>query len=273
MRTCDQGAVSDQWSLNRSNFEGCWQGKGSWFERNGDEPMDLLQPSRLIDPTRYEITFSDPETGLWDGSGLFFAPRGQARYSISRSTCNAGGGCWQFDGTGGQSSRRLDVQQPRFGHEINLFQGRSRSMLVLIWIRSGEQWLLQVVGAVGFRCQASSFQEPERPPCRSLPELLEPLRGWSGSVQRLIPLAGVDSQPSGSEQVRFVPEELLINPCSAVMPDGLVFSVPERMTSGPFRLEVGCLLSPDLFQQISILFDESGELTCWERKKFTSDRR
>ena len=132
---------------------------------------------------------------------------------------------------------------------------------------------MQVVGAVGFRCQASSFQEPERPPCRSLPELLEPLRGWSGSVQRLIPLAGVDSQPSGSEQVRFVPEELLINPCSAVMPDGLVFSVPERMTSGPFRLEVGCLLSPDLFQQISILFDESGELTCWERKKFTPHRR
>jgi hypothetical protein len=32
-------------------------------------------------------------------------------------------------------------------------------------------------------------------------------------------------------------------------------------------------LSPDLFQQISILFDESGELTCWERKKFTPHRR
>ena len=261
----------DQWSLNRSNFEGCWQGKGSWFERSGDEPIDLLQPSRLIDPTRYEITFSDPETGLWDGSGLFFAPGGTAVYSISRSTYNAGGGCWQFDGAGGQSSRRLDGEQARFGHEINLFQGRSRSMLVLIWMRSREQWLLQVVGAVAFRCQDSPFQEPERPTCGTLADRLEPVRGWRGSLQRLIPMKGVGNQPSAPEQVQFAPEQLLINSCSAVMPDGLVFSVPESLPTGAFRLEVGCLLGPALFQQLSLLFDAKGELTCWERRRFIRD--
>ena len=125
--------MTDQWILNRRNFEGCWQGVGRWFERLGEQPIDWTVPTRVIDPTRYLISFSDPDTGLWDGSGLFFAPGGTAQYPISRSTYNGGGGCWQFEGAGGQSSRRLDPDQPRFGHEINLFHGRSRTMLVLIW--------------------------------------------------------------------------------------------------------------------------------------------
>ena len=33
----------------------------------------------------------------------------------------------------GKSSLVLDSRQPRFGHEVNLFRGRSRSMLVLLY--------------------------------------------------------------------------------------------------------------------------------------------
>ena len=267
----DQGEVVDQWILNRTNFRGCWQGKGFWFERSDDQPINLQCPSRLIDPTRYRISFSDPDTGQWDGSGLFFAPGGKALYSICRSSYNEGGGCWQFSGAGGQSSRRLDPHQSRFGHEINLFHGRSRSMLVLIWMRSGQEWVLQVVGAVGFRCLESPVQEPERPTCGTVEAMLEPLRGWSGSVEHLIPMAGAGHQPSAPERVAFKPEEVLVNSCCATMPDGLMFSVPERFSTGKLRLEVGCRLAPDLFQQLSILFDETGQLTSWERRRFTSD--
>lgn len=263
--------MTDQWILNRRNFEGCWQGVGRWFERLGEQPIDWTVPTRVIDPTRYLISFSDPDTGLWDGSGLFFAPGGTAQYPISRSTYNRGGGCWQFEGAGGQSSRRLDPDQPRFGHEINLFHGRSRTMLVLIWTRSADQWVLQVAGAVGFRCQTAAVQEPERPTGGTAEAMLEPLRGWHGRVQRLMPAVGVEVQPTTQQELRFDPKQLLIHPCSVAMPDGLVFSVPEQLPGTAFRLEVGGLLGPQLFQQVSILFDASGELSAWERRMFHPD--
>ena len=126
--------MTDQWMLNRSNFAGRWQGPGIWFGRDGSDRLDLTSPQRVIDPTTYVIRFSDADHGVWDGSGLAFAPGGQATYDISRSSYNAGGGCWQFEGAGGQSSLRLDLARGRFGHEINLFRGRSRSMLSLIHI-------------------------------------------------------------------------------------------------------------------------------------------
>ena len=153
--------MTDQWTLNRCNFAGHWQGCGSWFERDGSGRLDLQHPTRRIDPTTYAISFSDDDHGVWDGSGLAFAPGGQATYPISRATYNAGGGCWQFPGAGGQSSRGLDAERPRFGHEINLFCGRSRSMLVLLWEPLDGCWRLQRVGAVGFRCLNSPDPESD----------------------------------------------------------------------------------------------------------------
>ena len=97
--------MTDQWTLNRRNFAGHWQGCGHWFEREGSGRLDLHCPSRRIDPTTYAFSFSDDVHGVWDGSGLAFAPGGKATYPISRATYNAGGGCWQFPGAGGQSSR------------------------------------------------------------------------------------------------------------------------------------------------------------------------
>lgn len=264
--------MTDQWTLNRLNFEGCWQGRASWFGRDTDGALDLRSPMQVIDPTTYEISFSDPNTGVWDGSGLFFASGGAARFAISRSSYNAGGGCWQFPGAGGQSSLVWDRQGQRFGHEINLFQGRSRSMLVLLWEPDGASWTLQRVGAVAFRCRHTAELEPERPMCGTPEALLAPLRGWTGTLQSLVPTPGADGQviasQSGSQSVVFVPEALLRHTCSAVFPDGLVTSVPERLPERAFQLEVGALLAPDLFQQISIRFNAAGQLTCWERRWF-----
>ena len=70
-------AMTDQWTLNRLNFEGCWQGRSEWFGRDGTGALDLVAPQRVIDPTTYSISFSNPDTGVGDGSGLFFAPGGQ----------------------------------------------------------------------------------------------------------------------------------------------------------------------------------------------------
>ena len=260
--------MPDQWTLNKLNFSGRWRGRGAWFQRNQFGQLDLEVPTRLIDPTIYDITFQDADNGLWDGSGLFFTPGGEATYAISRDTYNASGSCWQFHGAGGQSSLAFNPETKRFGHEINHFSGRSRSMLVLIWESVDDQWRLEVIGAVAFRCGNAVEIEAERPRMGSPEALLEPLRGWMGTVETLRPAAGTEGQATEPRAVAFQPENLLCQPCSAVMPDGLVFSVPEQRPNCAFRLETGCLLEPDLFQQISILFDEQGRLTTWERRRF-----
>ena len=258
----------DQWTLNRCNFEGQWRGRGAWFGRDATEKLDLASPIRVIDPTTYDISFSDPDNGVWDGSGLFFAPGGRATYAISRDSYNKGGGCWQFEGAGGQSSLSLDPCRGRFGHEINLFHERSRSMLVLIWEPVAGDWCLQSIGAVGFRCRNVVHVEPERRMWSTAESLLESMRGWPGRVETFAPSPGNSGWVSEPRTGVFAPDQFLRHGCSAAMPDGLVFSVPEQLPKAAFQLEIGGLLGAELFQQISILFDADGLLTAWERRRF-----
>ena len=260
--------MTDQWELNWLNFQGCWQGRGTWFGRDSEDRLDLESPVRVMDPTTYDISFSDPDTGVWDGSGLFFAPGGQARYDISRSTYNTGGGCWQFQGAGGQSSLAPGLDRRRFGHEINLFYGRSRSMLVLIWEPMGTRWRLQLVGAVDFRCRKTSLAEPERPASTPPEAMLATLEGWSSLAETFQPQPGCIGRVSSLEPSAFVPEHFMRHERTAAMPAGLIFSVPEYLPDGAYQLEIGCLHTVELFQQLSIVFDANGHLTAWERRRF-----
>ena len=84
----------------------------------------------------------------------------------------------------------------------------------------------------------------------------------------LRPQAGVNGQAEDAAPLVFDPSQLLRNDCSAVMPDGLVFSVPSELPNASFCLEIGGRLGVALFQQISIHFDPSGQLMAWERRCF-----
>ena len=141
-------------------------------------------------------------------------------------------------------------------------------MLVLLWEPLDGNWLLQRVGAVGFRCLNSPDPEPDRPACGTPEALLAPVQGWSGERQMLRPQAGVNGKPEDAAPMLFDPSQLLHNDCSAVMPDGLVFSVPSEIPNQPFSLEIGGRLGAALFQQISIHFDASSQLMAWERRRF-----
>ena len=46
--------LPDQWTLNRLNFEGFWQGRATWFARDASGELDLTAPDRIIDPTTAE---------------------------------------------------------------------------------------------------------------------------------------------------------------------------------------------------------------------------
>ena len=80
----------------------------------------------------------------------------------------------------------------------------------------------------------------------------------------------MNGQAEDASPLVFNSSQLLHNDCSAVMPDGLVFSVPSEIPKQPFSLEIGGLLSAALFQQISIHFDAFGQLMAWERRRFRS---
>ena len=259
--------MTDQWELNRINFEGVWQGNSHWYVRRDDGELDLRQPTSVVSNTRYAISFEDADNGLWEGTGLFFAPGGAAQYALSRSTYNASGACWQFAGAGGQSSLEVSDDLGRFGHEINFFHGRSRSMLVLLWKQDGCDWRLNAIGAVAFRCQLSKEIEPSRRQANSMSALLKPLDGCSGVVERFNPFSGVAGLSSAPEFVQWDPEPFLQAELQGVFNDGLACGVPERLPNGGFRLEVGCL-QPSHFQQLRIDFDEHHRLRWWERLLF-----
>jgi hypothetical protein len=289
-----------QWQLNRQNFEGRWCGTSHWYLRGEAGPeeegaLDLGRPSRQISDTCYAISFRDADHGLWDGSGLLFAPGGRRQLEISRSTYNRSGACWQFVGAGGQSSLRIDPEQPRWGHEINFFQGRSRSMLVLLWGRrdgdhqapiqtapgvqpprpaggAGGGWRLDSLAAVAFRCALSAPPDPPRAQLPVAQELLEQQRGWPGVQEVLVagewPADPPPAQPCGGFQPeRFVQRGGL----TAGFADGLVCSVPEWLPQGAFRLEVGCRVGAAMFQQLSLRIDAAGRLLQWQRRCFQRD--
>ena len=249
-----------QWELNRLNFEGRWQGRSHWYLRR--DQLQLDHPSRVIEDTCYAISFSDPDHGIWDGRGLLFAPDGRRQLTLNRDSYNSGGQCWQFKGAGGQSSLRVDGTAERFGHEVNLFSGRSRSMLVLLWGQEPDagagRWHLDAVGAVGFRCGNASTQEPPRP-SQTPQQLLQTLQGWQGT-RECWPEERVE--PCGA----FSAEAFAVNPLTATFVDGLICSVPEHLPQGAFRLHIGCRTGRHTFQQINLIFNEQQHLELCERR-------
>ena len=140
-------------------------------------------------------------------------------------------------------------------------------MLVLLWKPEGSHWLLNAVGAVAFRCQLSEELEPARLQASSIEALLGPLDGWHGGMERFHPQPGLAGRASEPQPVVWNPQPFLQAERRGVFADGLVCGVPERLPSGRFRLDVGCL-QPRRFQQLSILFDAHRRLECWERCSF-----
>jgi len=202
--------------------------------------------------------------GRWDGRGLLFAPEGRRTLELSRTGYNSGGNCRQFSGAGGQSSRWVDPTAERFGHEVNLFAGRARSMLVLLWRQHSKAerkgWSLDAIAAVGFRCADASKPDPERPQ-QTPEELLRDLEDWSGERE-----CYPHEQPTPCEP--FSAEQFAIHPLTATFVDGLICSVPEWLPEGAFRLHIGCRTSADAFQQISLVFDSRQELELCERRLY-----
>jgi hypothetical protein len=267
-----------QWALNIDNFRGKWKGSTYWFLRKDDKSFDFSKPSQEIQGSCYEISFPDSETGQWKGSGLRFT-NGTKILPLSRATYNSKSICFQFPGkdgnggVGGQGSRELSNTadpEAKYAHEINFFNQRTRSMILLVYkvqqAEAGHQIILDSVGATPFRCQLGCVVG-ERKRVGSVPDLLKSLQGWQGERLSFGPQAPLDErrQPSGA----FDPLPFTSGGVSAVLPDNLVFAAPDTVPQGrPFDLVLGCLQTDSLFKQVTIAFDAQGELTSWSLDEY-----
>ena len=98
--------------------------------------------------------------------------------------------------------------------------------------------------------------------------MLATLEGWSSLAETFQPQPGCIGRVSSLQPSAFVPEHFMRHERTAAMPGGLIFSVPEYLPDGAYQLEIGCLHTVELFQQLSIVFDANGHLTAWERRRF-----
>jgi len=254
-----------QWRLNRRNFRGRWQGEVHWYGRR-DGRLDLATPLETL-PSTYAIDFSDDDTGTWHGTGLRFAPGGERLLPLSRATYNRGGGCWQFAGLGGQSSLAMG-DEGRSGHEVNVFTGRSRSMLIVLYEPDAEGVpRLESVAATAFRCGLGP-PDPPRRRSGSAAELLGWVRGWQGEEEELAPDRWPALDPDPVAVAPFEPEEFAEHPLTVRFDDDLVLSVPERIGQGPFTLHFGCLLDADRFVEVGIEHDARHRLRRWRLRRY-----
>jgi hypothetical protein len=175
-----------QWDMMQASFDGDWLGMTTWYDRTANG-MDLNHGLCSSTDSLYAIRFSDADTGEWHGTGLRFAPDGERRFSLNQHHDNLGHHCWHFPETAGQSSLEVGGSTTRAGHEVNFFNGRSRSMLVALYQRQLDgRMILDTIAATPFRCQRAS-PDPARVQVESIDALLLTVAGWLGTEQELKP--------------------------------------------------------------------------------------
>lgn len=224
----------------------------------------------------YTISFSDEDTGIWDGKGLRFAPGGAMKLDLSRLGYNggpgAGGNCIQFPGLGGQSAIVMNPTAeeipPKCGHEINFFaqpesKFKSRSMIVALWAldKSGKAPVLRLstVGIAPFRdglAESSGVREDRvrsvGSPGSAL-DMLGAFKGWKGKRE----VYKREVQPSGNPaptqtDVAFDLKTYKNARACLRFPDNLIFAGPRSITGdGPFTLVFACQTASDVFKQVS----------------------
>ena len=256
-----------QWDLMRASFDGDWQGVTSWYGRDSTG-MNLTRGDSDPAGSIYAIRFSDANTGLWHGTGLRFAPGGERRFPLFRHSYNLSNNCWHFPDTAGQSSLEMDGSAGRAGHEVNFFNGRSRSMLIALYQRREDQsMVLQSIAATPFRCKRALI-DPVRPKPDSMHDVFQAITGWPGIEQELRPGQGSENSTQGKSIAGFDAVSFRKYDINGCFLDGLLCSLPECLPEGAFDLNFGCLLNANSFVHLIIGYDGSHQLVSWVERRY-----
>ena len=258
-----------QWDLMRASFDGDWQGVTTWYGRESTG-MDLTHGESDPAGSMYAIRFSDPNTGLWHGTGLRFASNGERKFPLYRHSYNLSNNCWHFPDTAGQSSLEMDGSAGRAGHEVNFFSSRSRSMIIALYHRQDDlSMILQSVAATPFRCQRAC-PDPVRDNPESQRDLFQAVAGWPGVEQELQPGKWPDQAPQHKRIPVFDARTFQKYDADGFFQDNLLCNLPDSLPQGPFELNFGCLLSPQRFVHLMIEYDEKHQLSRWVERRYQS---
>ena len=256
-----------QWELMRASFDGDWLGTTTWYDRNANG-IDLNHGMCSPTESRYAIRFSDADTGEWHGTGLRFAPGGERRFPLDRHHYNLGHHCWHFPETAGQSSLEVGESTARAGHEVNFFNGRSRSMLVALYQRQCDgRMILDSIAATPFRCQRAR-PDPAREQMQSVDALLSAVAGWRGIEQELRPGLQHGAFVSTKGAPEFDANSFCSQDVNGVFADNLICSLPDEMPKGEFNLQFGCLSNPKSFAHLIIAYDANHKLSRWVERRY-----
>jgi len=257
-----------QWDLMRASFDGDWLGMTTWYGRNANG-MDLNHGTGSPTESLYTIRFSDSHTGEWHGTGLQFAPGGERRFPLNRHNYNLGHNCWHFPETAGQSSLEIGGSTTRAGHEVNFFNGRSRSMLVALYQRQADgRMILESIAATPFRCQRAHL-DPAREQMGSMDALFSTVAGWPGIEQELRPGMQQETLAASTHVApNFDAKNFCLQNISGIFVDNLICGLPDVMPKGAFKLHFGCLLSPNSFTHLIIDYDSNYKLMRWVERRY-----
>ena len=261
-------STTSQWDLFVRNYNGNWVGKTTWYDRDElRNTLDFQNAAEAIE-SRYNISFSDPDTGIWEGYGLRFS-NGTRILPLSRSTYNLQGSVWQFPGAGGLGSLVVDQNTNKSMQEVYFFHENVGAMILVIFSKEASKngrLVLKSVGTLPFVRQSGSqvFAKPELDTHKKeLRNILDTISGWQGQRMSLGPKAALPERSDACG--KFDSSPYLTSPFSASLEAGLVLAVPEYIdsTTPPFEMRFGCLQSRNLFKQVVISFDAEGKLAQW----------
>lgn len=286
----DGTAFDRQWELLKTNFRGKWQARTIWYDKNkGDVgSMDhqafvaemkgatLPAPVAIVDKTQYHIYFLDADTGVWDGSGLRFAPNGKKILQISKKTFNEAGKGFEFQGMGGQCSP--DTSSNIFAAENNFFYERSRSMIIAMYRldSASDRQLLTSICIAPFRCGLGcNFpSKPSQGVVRgSIGDLLQSLkektcrRQWRSYTRALDETDGGElcEYPTSSLRYFSDPERVV-----QLFDDDLVCSIPADVKAGgECELVFGCFHTPSYAQIVTLTYNTNGKIDRYTLEKWS----
>ena len=291
----DVAAAKDrQWELLKENFWGKWQGNMMWYNKkkgNGDDGnLDhqtfiaemkgtILPAPALIKKSQYHIYFLDAETGVWHGTGLRFAPKGEKILPLNRKTYTTESS-FNFQGMGGQCN--VDTSTGSFGAELNFFYERSRSMIIVMYCLDSTcgRLLLDSVCICPFRCGLGCnfpLKPPQTEARGSVDALLLSLQGktcrkqWKSHSCALIINetngGKLCEYPTTSIQSFSDPERVV-----QLFDDDLVCSFPASIQAGVgCELYFGCFHTPNYAQIVTLAYDSNGKIEQYTLEKWSSN--
>ena len=255
-----------QWSLFEKSFNGKWCSPHTYVYDSNKQLIDLLPT------TKYELTFYQNKTCLWNGTGLRYTPNNKLLF-YNESTLNNHGMVFLFPGCGGNSYRHFDINKKEgslLPIEVNFFNNNTRSMII-IYYKVGNKTIsldsIQVTPFRNLRNPNSYYSMYDTPSIlKSVEHVVHKMSTdiWDGERFFYEPNKQYFNKICLNEFNLFPYLSCNKNLLKATFEDGLILIAPKIIPiEKHFSILFGAMMNDKLYKQLMINYDIDGNLTRW----------